>query len=270
MLLGIGSYTFAWAVGVPGYPPAQPLGPLALLHRARQLEVRVVQFADNLPLSSLRPAELDELEACAREFRLQIEVGTRGLDHANLRAYLHLARRFQSPFVRLVTHAAHAPATFKEIVAALRPVVPWFADAGIKLALENHDHLPARAMVELVETLGPDHVGICLDTVNSFGAAEGLETIVPALAPYALNLHLKDFMIERVPSQMGFNISGSPAGQGRLPVPWLLEQVRLAHRNPTIILELWTPWDTDLDHTIAREASWAETSIRYLRQHILN
>ena len=35
MRLGIGSYTFTWAAGVPGHPPARPLTPRQLLQARR-------------------------------------------------------------------------------------------------------------------------------------------------------------------------------------------------------------------------------------------
>ncbi|NTW36601.1 MAG: hypothetical protein HGB17_10810, partial [Syntrophobacteraceae bacterium] len=50
MRLGIGSYTFPWAVGMPGHRPAQPMTALDLLDKATQLGVGVVQICDNLPL----------------------------------------------------------------------------------------------------------------------------------------------------------------------------------------------------------------------------
>lgn len=49
MRLGISSYTFVWAVGVPGYPaPARPLTPLGLLDKAVALGVRVVWIVDEV------------------------------------------------------------------------------------------------------------------------------------------------------------------------------------------------------------------------------
>lgn len=269
MRLGIGSYTFTWAVGVPGHAPRQPLTPLGLLERAGKLGVSVVQFCDNLPLTSLTPAELEGLCAFAREHGIAVELGTRGIaDTANLLAYVQLAKLLSAPFVRMVVDSqGHEPSP-EECVSRLRPLLPCFAEAGVKLAIENHDRFSSAALARIVEELGPDHSGICLDTVNSFGALEGPEIVVKTLAPYTLNLHVKDFTIARVSSQMGFVINGCAAGQGRLNVPWLLDQLRAAGRDVNAILELWTPFGPTLDDTLAREAAWAEISVRYLRQII--
>jgi len=138
----------------------------------------------------------------------------------------------------------------------------------VRLAIENHDRFSARTLAEMVEQLGPEQVGICLDTVNSFGALEGPQAVVATLAPYALNLHLKDFTIRRVSSQMGFVVAGCPAGRGRLNVPWLLEQLRAAGRDVNAIIELWTPLGTSLEETTQQELAWAQESVAYLRQYI--
>jgi sugar phosphate isomerase/epimerase len=241
---------------------------LDLLGKARALGVRVVQFADNLPLTSLSDLELDALAAAAAAQGVAIELGTRGLDRARLEAHLALARRFGAPLVRLVVDSPGDEPTPSEATDRLRPIVAAYAGEGIKLALENHGLFPARTLAHRVEELGRARVGSCLDTVNSFGALEGPEVVVGTLAPYALNLHVKDFIIRRVSSQMGFVVTGCPAGQGRLNVPWLLERLRTAGRDVNAILELGTPFGPTLDATIAQEQAWAEASIRCLRQFI--
>jgi sugar phosphate isomerase/epimerase len=160
--------------------------------------------------------------------------------------------------------------TPQETVARLQKIMPRFSEAGVKLAIENHDRFSSADLAHIVQQLGPADCGICLDTVNSFGALEGPELVVKNLAPYTLNLHVKDFTIQRVPSQMGFVITGSVAGRGRLNVPWLTQSLRNAGVNPNAILELWTPLAADLEETIRVESTWAEESIRYLRTLIPN
>ena len=53
MRLGLGSYTYTWAVGVAGQEPAQPLTAPDLVRRAAAAGVRGLQSADNLPIDAL-------------------------------------------------------------------------------------------------------------------------------------------------------------------------------------------------------------------------
>jgi sugar phosphate isomerase/epimerase len=145
----------------------------------------------------------------------------------------------------------------------LREVAPLLD--GIQLGIENHDRFPARTLRSMIEAAGSDRIGICLDTANSLGAAEGLETIVSVLGSLTLNLHLKDFCIARVPHLMGFTVEGRPAGGGMLDVRWLLDQLAPFGRCETAILELWTPPESDIAQTVAKEEAWAAESVAFLK-----
>ena len=265
MRLGIGSYTFAWAIGVPGHPPARPMTAFDLLEETARLGVRLVQVCDNLPLTGLSPIELEQFIARAQELQIQVELGTLGLNPANLRAYLQLANRFHCPFVRVVVDSPGDEPTPDEIVARLQPLIAEFAAANVYLAIENHDRLRSSVLKEIVERLGPEHVGICLDTVNSFGSLEGPDVVVPTLSPYTLCLHAKDFTIRRVSHRMGFVLEGCPAGQGQLNLPWLLNQLAKSPHDFNVILETWVPPADTLDETIVRERDWTEAGKHYLR-----
>jgi sugar phosphate isomerase/epimerase len=269
-LLGVGSYAFAWSIGVPGYPaPSQPMDARAFVVRAADLGVRRAQIADNLPLERLSSAELDALERLARELGIAVEVGTRGIAPVHLRAFLALARRFGSPIVRVVVDtAAHHPDP-PEIVETLRGVLPDFAAADVILAIENHDRFKARTLADIVMALDSPHVGICLDTVNSFGALEGPDVVIETLGRFVVNLHVKDFSIRRADHNMGFVLTGTPAGAGMLDVPRVLERLYAHGRTFSAILEQWLAPDATVDATIgtmpARESAWAVESVRYLR-----
>jgi sugar phosphate isomerase/epimerase len=224
----------------------------------------VVQIADNLPLDRLAEHELVELDHTAKELHISLEVGTRGIAPAHLLRYLAIARHLASPILRVVVDTPeHQPAA-AEIVAWLRPLQAEFTSAGVILAIENHDRLHAEELRAIVTELGT-WVGICLDTVNSFGALQGPESVVATLGPLTVNLHIKDFIIQRASHKMGFCIEGRPAGQGRLDIPWLLRSLIALGRNPNAILELWTPPEPCLVATISKEQRWAEESVHYLR-----
>lgn len=264
MQLGIGTYTYTWAIGIAGFPPAQPLDAPGLLHQAIRLGVKVVQFADNLPLHKLSPVALDSLRKAARQSELQIEVGTRGIAQAHLLTYLAIAQELGSPILRVVIDTTEQHPGMPEIIATLRDVEGAFRSAGIMLAIENHDRFTCHEFRTLIDTLG-DWTSICLDTVNSFGALENPRTVIDTLAPVAINLHIKDFTIRRVEHQMGFVIEGCPAGQGRLAIQGIVAQLGKFGRCRSAVLELWTPPEPTLDETLVKEAHWADESIRYLR-----
>jgi sugar phosphate isomerase/epimerase len=270
MQLGISSYTYTWAIGVPGSLPEQPLTALDLLSKAAELGVRVVQFADNLPLDRLSGPELDEIERQARGLGISVEVGTRGIAPDHLRVYFRLARRFGSPILRLVIDTPDHHPGVEEIVSTLRRIMPEFEAQQVCLAIENHDRFRAQTLADIVQRIDSQQVGVCLDTVNSFGALEGPEAVLDVLGPLVVNLHVKDFAVQRASHMMGFTIEGRPSGQGRLDVPWLLARLRRLGRDPNAILELWTPPADRLADTIAREAAWAVDSIHYLRGLIPN
>ena len=107
-------------------------------------------------------------------------------------------------------------------------VLPVFAAASVNLALENHGLHTSRELADLLRGIGNPVLGCCLDTVNSFGSLEGPEQVIRNLASHTICLHLKDFVIRRHPHQMGFEILGAPAGQGRLDIRQLWAAVKTA------------------------------------------
>lgn len=229
------------------------------------LGVDVVQVADNLPLSSLSVAEVRAFAERARELGLRVEVGTRGVDAENLKDYLSLADDLGSPLLRIVIAQHGHEVTAAEAIAILKPFRASFEAVGVRLAIENHERFSTDELITIVTELGTDWVGICLDTVNSFGALEGPAVVVDKLAPFTINLHVKDFAVRRAEHMMGFTIEGAPVGQGQLDVPWLVEALGGPERDISAIIELWTPPEKTVEETVQKEAEWAEVSVRFLR-----
>ncbi len=265
MNLGISSYTYTWAIGVPGQEPPRPMSPADLLQKAVDLGVSIVQIADNMPLHHLPETELAGLVAQAADLDIQIEVGTRGIALEHLQTYVQLAHRFCSPFVRVVIDTANHQPTVPETIALIQKGLPLFQRFGVALALENHDRFTTADFLHILETIGSNDLGICLDTVNSFGALEGPAVVVAALAPWTMNLHIKDFRVRRADHMMGFTIEGTPAGQGQLDIPWLRDTLQPFGRHPTAVLELWTPPETTVKATLEKETAWARESVAYLK-----
>jgi sugar phosphate isomerase/epimerase len=269
MRLGISSYTYVWAVGVPGYvPPKQTLTAAGLLAKAAELGVSVVQIADNLPLDRMPSVEIDELAAMARDYELQLEVGTCGGEPDHLRAYLNLAVQLRSPLVRVVIDTDVYHPSPNEVVASLQEVLPEFAAANVRLAIENHDRFPAGTLADILERCASPYLGICLDTANSLGCGEDVHSVVNVLRPHIINAHIKDFCVSRLPHKKGFLVEGCPAGHGVLEIPALIADLRMLQLELSVILELWPSPEATIERSIAKEEAWATESIYYLRQFI--
>lgn len=264
MRIGIATFGFAWAIGVPGFErTAPPMGHFDFLETAHRLNAQVVQYLDNLPLTALSETELDRLQARAATLGIALEVGMRGSRAEEVLPYLRLAQRLGTSFLRVMPDLGKPDPTVAEMVARFRPLLPEFQGAGVRLALENHESLPVQELRRVVEELGPETVGVCLDTVNSVGRMESPEYVTEVLAPYVCNLHLKDFVIRRVPQQLGFVVEGCPVGQGVLNLPDLLQKLP---PDTSIVLEQWPALGPTMEETVSREAAWAQESMAYLKR----
>ena len=212
MKLGVSSFAFGWAIGVPGHPPSGPFDEINLLTFARDQDLSLVQIGDHLPLHTYDAQRIAALKAAAGKgsYGIELEIGARGLTEAHLAAYIALARTLDSPLLRFVIdHHGYEPdaATVVAIVRAARPLLD---EAQLTLGIENHDRFPVKVLRRMIEEIGSDRVGICLDTVNSISAGEGLAQVLDQLGPLTVNLHVKDFMISRISSAMGYQAYRAP------------------------------------------------------------
>jgi sugar phosphate isomerase/epimerase len=266
MRLGISSYTYVWAVGVPGYPqPARPLTAEGLLHKAASVGVSVLQVADNLPLERLAAPELNELAMLARQQEIALELGTAGVMPEHLLRLLKVASILRSRMLRVVIDTDRSQPSLDEAADWLLSVLPQFAAAGVTIAIENHDRFRADELARLIQRCNSPFVGICLDTANSLGCGEDIETVLASLGRWVVNVHIKDFSARRLPHRKGFLIEGCPAGEGLVNIPRLLGELRRLGRDPNVILELWPPPENTIEASIAMEDAWARQSITYLR-----
>jgi sugar phosphate isomerase/epimerase len=263
MILGLSSYTYGWAVGVPGDELARPLDEHGLLDRVREQGMKLLQIGDNLPLHTFDSGRLDRLAQRATREGVRLEVGARRLTVERVATYAAIARRLGATLIRFVIDDADHHPSPAEVTRLLRESAPLLD--GLTLGLENHDRFPAATLRAMIEAAGSDRIGVCLDTANSLGAGEGLDAVVATLAPLTLNLHIKDFHIARLPHLMGFTVTGRPAGRGFVDVPGLLAQLKPFRRCHTAVLELWTPPEPGIADTLAKESAWASESLSFLR-----
>lgn len=262
MQLGLSSFAFGWAIAAHGSASftADTLLDFAVAHK-----VPVIQFGDNLPLHSFTSAALDTLARRARERNTAVETGARGLTEEHLHRYIEISQRLDARLMRFVVDATDYEPSVDTLVGIIRNALPALHAARLTLGIENHDRLPCATLRRLMDTIDDANVGICLDTANSLGAGEGIHEVLHHLGPVCVNLHLKDFAIERLPYLMGFTVSGRSLGTGQLPLHETLRVVTSGGRCETAVIELWVPPESDPEATLTKEAAWAAQSIETLR-----
>lgn len=265
--LGISSYCYPFAVGVEGFEPKIKLDAFGLVDKAIELQVDVLQIADNLPLEKLSDDELQQLAAYAKKNNIVLEVGTRGIKTENLLRYIGICKTLNSNLLRVVIDSAGHEPEFDEIVSLINSVLPELSSNGIVLGIENHDRFKAKVFGDIVEKISDPHVGIVLDTVNSFACEENTTQVMDCLARYTVNYHVKDFKIERIPNMMGLHVTGTVAGQGFLDIPEGIKRLEVEAKSDfSSILELWMIPEATVEATIEKEDLWVRESIEYLKQ----
>lgn len=272
MKLGIGTYCYMWAIGFQfgdkEARPSHPMTALELLRRATELGVRLVQYGPNLALSALSRPELDELIARARQWSVELEVGTRGLEPENLRQQVEIARLTGSKLIRTVPEIGGRPVAAMEVPQYLKQIVPLLEKENIKLGLEN-GQIPAKELAWALDAVMSPQLGVVLDTANSLAISEGWRYVTEILAPYTICLHHKEFVVQRVWTMMGFTVEGRPVGSGQVDTPWLLDTLDRAGAQYNVILEVWPPAQPTVEESIALEDRWVRASIPYLRQFVV-
>ena len=269
MKIGLGTYALAWSIGVPGFRPANPMDVYGFMQFAHDHGFNLVQIADNLPLHRFKAEELMDIVTTAKKLGIEIEVGTRGLTIENVEQYLKISATLNSSLLRIVIDQGNHQPSIDEIHSLIQELIPLLEQHNISLAIENHDRLKASEFKEIVEKANSKYIGICLDSVNSIGADEGFEYVFKTLAPYTINVHLKDYSIKRKSHMMGFDIEGVTAGEGRLPVINLINTLQKYGNCHSLILELWPPLEVDLEKTILKEQDWVKKSAQYLFDNII-
>jgi len=212
MQLGIGSYTYGWNVSYKNGSFPHAMDEHGLLEKTKQFGIKVLQMGDNLPMHEWDEGRLNVFKKKLKQNKIELEIGAKGFTEERLRGYLKLCRMFDTRLLRFIIDDKNYQPSLDEINNIIERNIKLLKRNNVVLALENHDRFPATDYAYMIKQSGSNIVGICLDTANSIAAGEGIASIIDILSPYAVNLHLKDFGISRLPHKQGFIVDGRIAG----------------------------------------------------------
>jgi sugar phosphate isomerase/epimerase len=212
---------------------AQNWTPFQQLDFAAKWNVQVVHFSEIRFLGTLEPDNLRRVRARADELKIDIEIGMRsicptstmfdkaqGTAEEQLGRMIDAARIVRSPIVRAVLGSSEdrrngIDGHIDDTVKVLKNMRGRLMDASVKVAIENHaGDMQARELKRLIESAGPEYVGVCLDSGNPVWTIEDPHLTLDTLAPYVLTSHMRDSALWNTPE--GAAVRWTRMGQGNM------------------------------------------------------
>ena len=122
------------------------------------------------------------------------------------------------------------------MIKAVRGMRSRIVDSGVKLAVENHGgDLQAREMKGMIEAVGPDVMGVCLDSGNPVWMLEDPHMTLEMLIPYAETCHVRDSAVWKVPE--GIAVRWVNMGDGNVDIDGWIRKFIQARPGMPIIFE---------------------------------
>ena len=97
----------------------------------------------------------------------------------------------------------------------------------LKIGIETHKDWRTGDFVDWMKKLSSEWVGVCWDIGNNIALCEDPMEQLPALAPYCVNVHIKDMAVEEYKD--GFLLSEVVFGQGFLDLKKIVTTLRAMH-----------------------------------------
>ncbi len=232
---------------------------MQLIDYAAKLKLDTIQISSLGDYESLEPEHLKKVRdfAAAREITIDAGIGCvcstakswnakEGTPEQYLRKGLRVAKAVGAQSMRCFLGSAperRGPlpieAHIEKTVAAFRAVRQEAVDAGVKIAIENHNgDLTAREARDLIEAAGKDYVGSCLDSGNPMWLLEDPQMTLEILGPYAVTTHIRDSVVWEHPRGAAF--MWVPLGEGVIDFARFVETFRKLCPQSAMQLEIIT------------------------------
>jgi sugar phosphate isomerase/epimerase len=249
-------------IGLDGFAiPNRSSDPFATLDFVREHALEGYFFGSLLALSpSLDPGRLCDVRGRADELGLYLEIGIGNANPSRFHRFPAVVALgdgdYRRGLERQIRFARHCG--FRELridlggeAARFDPRVPWSAqldairaflldlaplcrDLGCRLDLETHADITTFELVRLIEDVGADVLGVCLDTANVLCRAEEPIAAARRVAPYVHQTHAKDAILYFVDD--GLMRQSRPCGQGC--IDWRQLLAILAEHTPDLTLSI--------------------------------
>jgi len=267
---GIGSWTLPWAMGFKKNTLSyRRMNVFELLDFARSQNISLVQLYNNVALLSFTKEELRAIRSYADQYGIELAVGGDGIEPEYVDKLIRVAVILGSKTVRVVIppKGEDERLDIKEAAARLSESVNSIESRSLVLLIENHDRYTSMEYREIIEGIASPSVGICFDTANSAGKLEHFRRSFSILKDYILNCHYKEYIIRRVPTNLGFILEGYRPGHKESIADEFFSLLKGLNRDIDVTLEQWVPYQGAVEDTLRIEMEWALAGIRILKDY---
>jgi sugar phosphate isomerase/epimerase len=272
MKIGIDSYCyhrFFGEVYPDQNPPEQKMTMEDFLTRAKELDV------DGVSLESCFFPTFDEgwfrdLKAQLDDYGFDrvyawghpdgLERGHNWDEYNQMVASIPRAKMIGADVMRVVgsslmfRHEPHGP-QIDALVKMFKEAVKVAEDHGVKMAVENHIDFTADEILQLLERVDSEYLGLNFDTGNFLRLLDDPIKGMEKLAPYTLATHVKDLWPDKNASPTDwFFFAGVPVGKGLIDNQKLAQLLKDADFKGFLAVEIdhpHTDWTGREDEAVA-------------------
>ena len=124
----------------------------------------------------------------------------------------------------------------QSIVKKIKQIKPLLKKYKIKLAIENHQDLDSCDLIDIINIVGKNYVGINFDVGNAFATCEIPIEFLKKTRKYILNVHLKDYII--LPTNRGYALHKCPIMDGDSQINKILNLIKRYRLKVPVSIEL--------------------------------
>ena len=245
--VGLNPYGLTYYLGLQGQgtPRANPEGRGldGFIELAREIGARTIEL-HNPWLTAMSDEELAVLRRRLAALGL-VPIIASGLMHEPEGAALRPTVALGAKTIRLVLTrllcgdraalGAEWPLLVTRVRDGLHRYAAQAAEAGVTLAIEDHQDFNSQELVELCDEAGPN-VGICFDIANAFSVGEAPVDFTRRAAAKVRHIHLKDYNVQF--TDEGYRLVRCAIGDGAVPFREVIAILAEHHDTLTATLEL--------------------------------
>lgn len=150
-----------------------------------------------------------------------------------IRTVLFTGRRYEA-----FTDAAHFQEARQAAWKSVTLAEPVLRKRKMKIAIENHKDLRSEDLLQLIDRIQSEYVGVCVDLGNNYALMEDPVDIARAFSKCAYSCHIKDHVLKSY--NKGFLLFDAKLGTGVINLRQAVSTLRQAQPNLKFSLETMT------------------------------